>query len=258
MKKIIITSLLCILIVSPLNTNAQSTVEEQYKASLIQIIELLQKQLALLLQQKYSIAVTPPTVKDMCPNLQGIQTTIPNGMVYSRIHDKCLTLEGLDGLEAINDHNDQMKYQCRESKKELTNLRNQYIETNKRINSQTKSISQISIGNPIEIKDNEVGAFLSWVRNQIVPTTKTSQGKIGYIDNVSRNMFGGYVNFVGTLKTENCNAEFSNYCNHKEGVYDYSEEVIQKALAVILLEKDLNKLQTQIYEAENKADKVCR
>lgn len=243
MKKILTIIIVLFFVTTSTNvTKAQTSVEEQYKASLMQIIELLQKQLAILIKQKTGAGATSQLVKDFCPNLQGIQTAVPEGMVYSRTHDKCLTQEGLDGLEAINDHNQNIRYQCREKQREVRNLQNEYLIINDKIETFKKKILNDT---SLELNKEQVPSVIAWVKTYFPPSGERdrTRGLLRYNSNFSSNDYGE----MPGMKT----------CLIKVRIC-YSEVALQNALEIIVLEDKLKDIESKITKAEIEELKSCR
>lgn len=162
MKKYLLGIVVAIAFVLPANFVLAQSSEEQYRALLIQLIISLQKQIAAL--SSMSLEASVSNSNDRCPNIDGIQSNIPSGLIYSRTFDKCVTEQELDRLEGQKEKDNA----CRVSEDNLDDLEMEYAETESKIMALEKKL----LKDPLtDLKKEQIPDLLAWVESHSVDST---------------------------------------------------------------------------------------
>lgn len=126
MKKFVLGAVVAIALAVPTTSViAQTHSEDQYRTILIQLIISLQKQIALLTSGQTQ--QTSSNVTDRCPNIDGIQSSVPTGLIYSRTFDKCVTERELDELEGESSRNERIFRVCEQAEDNLSEARRSFL-----------------------------------------------------------------------------------------------------------------------------------
>lgn len=239
MKNIIIT-ILIVASILPIGVRAQTNAVPINQEILLQLIALLQKQVAVLVEQLAQVQ----GAADRCPNISGIQSKIPEGFIYSKTYEKCLTERELDELEEKEVTDDS----CEVSENEVTKLREEYIGIDDEIDAIKKEIPGESQGTTLHLKKEDVSAFIVWIEKYYTPTNGLTKKKIEYTVSFPTEYYFGGIPPVGK-------GILANGCSYKG--CNYSEGLIQMALQVILLEKEKDSINSKIQRAEIEVDEDC-
>lgn len=236
MKKTTIALLIAIIIV-PFGARAETGSVTLNRDTLLQLIASLQKQIALLSSQ----LVQQSAVNDRCPNITGAQSKVPEGLIYSRTYEKCVTEKELDKLDAKAAKGNV----CTQSKDGVTKLREEYTSIDDKIEEIKKAIPKASKDTSALLKKEDVSAFISWIDQHYVPTGDWEKKKFGYTSNLPN---------IGLFDASPIGTKIK--CR-EGGSCEYSSDLIQMALKVTILEDKQKEINSQIQKAEIKADKAC-
>lgn len=239
-----IIALLVVATVVPVVVNAQTNSGSVNRETLLQLITSLQKQIALLSEQ----LALKKGAADRCTNISGIQTKVPEGLTYSRTYEKCLTERELDNLDKKTDEKESKETACTESEDEVSKLREQYTSIDDKMETIKSSIPKKSRGTSMLLSTKDVSPFLAWIKSHYTPTGKITKNTIEYVTDFPNT---GNFNYapIGEMRPSNGGC--------RESGCDYSGELIQLALKVILLETEKNEINTKLQRAENEEDKDC-
>lgn len=181
MKKYLLGIVVVIAFVLPANFVAAQSSEEQYRTLLIQLIISLQKQIAAL--SSASPEASASNANDRCSNIDGIQSNIPAGLIYSRTFDKCVTERELDELENESSRDERVSRICEQTKDNLSETRRSFLSQVDLVDSlKTKVKKQ---GGPSKYSVDEVERMMTSLRPDPYREKYWSDEEIYLIDVIS-------------------------------------------------------------------------